>query len=186
MKQTDPQFKIRLTAELKERLEEAAGDTRTISAEIIDRLQKSFEPHPAETQVMDLRNAMLAQGGLIAIQAAFITTLAKDAPPGSPEANVAATIAKHFGTKLAEKSTAGLPQKSAAEQRQTLKRLGELGAELRASDLDNDVFAEAMGRFVNDNPDLFPKKAQADAKAQTAPKKVAKKAAIKATSKPRT
>ena len=44
MKQTDPQFKLRFPPELKQRLDEAAAaNQRTISAEIIHRLERSFE-----------------------------------------------------------------------------------------------------------------------------------------------
>ncbi|WP_275789119.1 Arc family DNA-binding protein [Pararhizobium gei] len=43
-KQTDPQFKMRLPADLKKQLEEAAhNNDRTISAEMIARLRLSFD-----------------------------------------------------------------------------------------------------------------------------------------------
>lgn len=45
MKQTDPQFKLRLPANLKERLDQAAGEhEKTLTAEIVARLEKSFDP----------------------------------------------------------------------------------------------------------------------------------------------
>ncbi|MFC0710727.1 Arc family DNA-binding protein [Azorhizophilus paspali] len=45
MKQTDPQFKLRLPAELKARIDQAAADShRSINAEIVARLAASFEP----------------------------------------------------------------------------------------------------------------------------------------------
>lgn len=48
MKQTDPQFKLRLTESLKEQLTEAARkNNRTISAEMLARLQDSFGPAAA-------------------------------------------------------------------------------------------------------------------------------------------
>jgi len=44
MKQDDPQFKLRLPPELKRQLEEAAKtNTRTLGAEIVARLQASFD-----------------------------------------------------------------------------------------------------------------------------------------------
>lgn len=47
-KQTDPQFKLRLPANLKDRVEEAAGaNNRSMNAEIVARLESSFERHPA-------------------------------------------------------------------------------------------------------------------------------------------
>ncbi|WP_431107634.1 Arc family DNA-binding protein [Variovorax paradoxus] len=172
MKQTDPQFKIRLTPELKERLEKAAGDTRTISAEIIDRLQKSFEPHPAEERVMDLRNTVLAQSALIALQAGFITQYARKAPPGSAEAKFGETVERYFGANLTEKSAAGLPYKKDAEQAETMRKLAGLGAELRSSDMESDSVRKALGNFVANNPDLIPSDAEMVAK-KTAAKKAA-------------
>jgi len=44
MKQDDPQFKLRLKPELKERLEESAkANTRTLGAEIVARLEDSYQ-----------------------------------------------------------------------------------------------------------------------------------------------
>lgn len=46
MKQDDPQFKLRIPADLKHRLdEEAEKNTRTLGAEIVARLGLSFESH---------------------------------------------------------------------------------------------------------------------------------------------
>lgn len=43
MKQTDPQFKLRLPQDLKSRLESAASDNRrSVTAEIVARLEESF------------------------------------------------------------------------------------------------------------------------------------------------
>lgn len=43
-KQTDPQYKLRLPAELKERIERAALENkRSMNAEIVARLEASFE-----------------------------------------------------------------------------------------------------------------------------------------------
>lgn len=45
MKQTDPQFKLRLPAALKERLDAAATEgERTLTAEIVSRLEATFSP----------------------------------------------------------------------------------------------------------------------------------------------
>lgn len=50
MKQDDPQFKLRLKPELKERLEGSAKEsTRTLGAEIVARLENSFKPQAAST-----------------------------------------------------------------------------------------------------------------------------------------
>lgn len=44
---TDPQFKLRLPAELKKRLEDAAARAnRSLTAEIVSRLESSFAPSP--------------------------------------------------------------------------------------------------------------------------------------------
>ncbi|WP_081827833.1 Arc family DNA-binding protein [Kozakia baliensis] len=44
MKQTDPHFKMRLSPELKERIAEAAKKNgRSMNAEVVHRLQNSFE-----------------------------------------------------------------------------------------------------------------------------------------------
>lgn len=49
MKQEDPQFKLRLKPELKERLEESAkANTRTLGAEIVSRLEASFVAQDAD------------------------------------------------------------------------------------------------------------------------------------------
>ena len=43
-KQTDPQFKLRLTPELKDRIEQSAASMgRSMNAEILQRLEGSFE-----------------------------------------------------------------------------------------------------------------------------------------------
>ncbi|MDI7921755.1 Arc family DNA-binding protein [Ferirhizobium litorale] len=42
-KQTDPQFKLRLTPELRDAIENAAnGNNRSMNAEIVHRLERSF------------------------------------------------------------------------------------------------------------------------------------------------
>ena len=44
MRQTDPQMKIRLSPELKENIAQSARDNmRTLNAEIVSRLQLSYE-----------------------------------------------------------------------------------------------------------------------------------------------
>jgi hypothetical protein len=46
-KQADPQFKLRLSTALKDKLSAAAAENkRSISAEILARLDASFEPEP--------------------------------------------------------------------------------------------------------------------------------------------
>ncbi|WP_415926729.1 Arc family DNA-binding protein [Devosia rhizosphaerae] len=55
-KQTDPQFKLRLTPELKENIEaEAAKNNRSMNAEILHRLELSFDWPVISTA---LRNAL--------------------------------------------------------------------------------------------------------------------------------
>lgn len=52
-KQTDPQFKLRLTPELKGWIEKAAeANSRTMNAEILDRLQSSFATLPGTREVI--------------------------------------------------------------------------------------------------------------------------------------
>lgn len=47
MKQTDPQYKLRLPQELKDQVEEAAKQSgRSMNAEIVARLESSFVPSP--------------------------------------------------------------------------------------------------------------------------------------------
>lgn len=46
MKQTDPQYKLRIPQELKDKIEEAAeANGRSMNAEIVQRLQDSFSDH---------------------------------------------------------------------------------------------------------------------------------------------
>lgn len=52
MKQTDPQYKLRLPLELKEKIEDAAaGSGRSMNAEIVARLQDSFIPSNTTSKV---------------------------------------------------------------------------------------------------------------------------------------
>ena len=59
MARTDPQFNVRMPADLKEKIEEAAKENgRSMNAEIVYRLQKSIEEDQAETggiQQMEFR-----------------------------------------------------------------------------------------------------------------------------------
>lgn len=49
MARTDPQFNVRMPADLKEKIEEAAKENgRSMNAEIVYRLQKSIEEDQAE------------------------------------------------------------------------------------------------------------------------------------------
>lgn len=51
-KQTDPQFKLRLSAPLREQLAIAAAENkRSVSAEILARLEHSFEPEPRHIEL---------------------------------------------------------------------------------------------------------------------------------------
>tara|TARA_B100000700_G_scaffold189815_1_gene209169 strand:- start:39703 stop:39942 length:240 start_codon:yes stop_codon:yes gene_type:complete len=50
--QTDPQYKLRMPEELRDRLKEAAKDNhRTMNAEIVARLQESFQPSVQQHRV---------------------------------------------------------------------------------------------------------------------------------------
>ncbi|MDE9447891.1 Arc family DNA-binding protein [Xenorhabdus bovienii] len=50
MSREDPQMKIRVPAELKGKLEEAAGENkRSMNAEVLQRLSQSFDTHGIET-----------------------------------------------------------------------------------------------------------------------------------------
>lgn len=50
MARTDPQFNVRMPADLKEKIEEAAKENgRSMNAEIVYRLQQSIEEEQAET-----------------------------------------------------------------------------------------------------------------------------------------
>ena len=59
MARTDPQFNVRMPADLKEKIDEAAKENgRSMNAEIVYRLQKSIEEDQAETggiQQMEFR-----------------------------------------------------------------------------------------------------------------------------------
>jgi predicted DNA-binding protein len=51
MKQTDPQFKLRIPQDIKDRLEEAAKTNgRSVTQEIIYRLEQSLDDRPAQTE----------------------------------------------------------------------------------------------------------------------------------------
>lgn len=59
MKQTDPQFKLRLPPALKDRLEKVAEEAgKTLTAEIVSRLEASFAPQAITTGEQQLRIAM--------------------------------------------------------------------------------------------------------------------------------
>ena len=50
-KQTDPQFKLRMTPEIKEAVEKAAiKNNRSMNAEILARLEQSFDPLIADVK----------------------------------------------------------------------------------------------------------------------------------------
>lgn len=50
MARTDPQFNVRMPADLKEKIEEAAKENgRSMNAEIVYRLQRSIEDYQVET-----------------------------------------------------------------------------------------------------------------------------------------
>ncbi|WP_091921478.1 MULTISPECIES: Arc family DNA-binding protein [unclassified Phyllobacterium] len=58
-KQTDPQFKLRLTSELKGLIEESAqANNRSMNAEIVSRLERSFEPKVSEYDAEEVVNAV--------------------------------------------------------------------------------------------------------------------------------
>ena len=72
-RQTDPQYKLRLTPELKERLDEAAKDNnRSLNSEILARLEGSFA---SEETLKGLMSALAVQEryskALAAIQEAY-------------------------------------------------------------------------------------------------------------------
>ena len=55
MSREDQQMKVRLPADLKQRIEEAAGTARrSLNAEIVARLQESFEPREPVTVRINL------------------------------------------------------------------------------------------------------------------------------------
>jgi len=67
MKQTDPQFKLRIPKELKDRLDEiAAINRRSTTAEIIARLEKSFK-RPADLKERRLKgvSSVLEEDGVV-------------------------------------------------------------------------------------------------------------------------
>lgn len=62
MKQDDPQFKLRIPADLKHRLdEEAEKNTRTLGAEIVARLAVSFDSSQAGASSTELQHRLSAQ-----------------------------------------------------------------------------------------------------------------------------
>jgi len=79
MARTDPQTNIRLPPELKERLGEAArANTRTLNAEILNRLERSF----AVGQTSGLNDE--AATAILEIRAMVGQLLAAKAPPEAP------------------------------------------------------------------------------------------------------
>jgi hypothetical protein len=175
---------LRVPPDLHKRIhEESDKSGKSFNAEIIDRLQKSFEPHPAEERVMDLRNTVLAQAALLSIQAGFITQHARMATPGTAEAKLLESIDRYFGANMAEKSAAGLPYKSESDQAETMRKLASLGAELRTSDMESASFRKAIGKFVANNPDLIPSDEEMAARKTAAKKTVTPR---KRPSKPKT
>lgn len=70
MLQTDPQFKLRLPSDLKARLDEsAASANRSLTAEIVHRLQRTFDDDaasapvpPLEPEVIEMLGAMHTPG----------------------------------------------------------------------------------------------------------------------------
>lgn len=61
-KQTDPQYKMRLPPELKERIAESAkAHNRSMNADIVARLEKSFEEEKFFNIPEALRDAMLKE-----------------------------------------------------------------------------------------------------------------------------
>lgn len=60
MKQTDPQFKLRIPANLKTEIEDAAKQNkRSVTAEILSRLQESFAAKPTPYAVHTERDATI-------------------------------------------------------------------------------------------------------------------------------
>lgn len=56
MARTDPQFNLRIPLELKEKVESAAKSSgRSATAEIIARLEASFEPHVSTSDTKQVR-----------------------------------------------------------------------------------------------------------------------------------
>ncbi|ULR87209.1 Arc family DNA-binding protein [Comamonas sp. B21-038] len=86
MSREDPQMKIRLPAELKARIEAAAtASTRTLNAEVVDRLQGSFEAGASPDlivdqakQIYDLRRQLAFNLMAMAEAAALIGELKPD------------------------------------------------------------------------------------------------------------
>ncbi|MDN6322764.1 MAG: Arc family DNA-binding protein [Halomonas sp.] len=55
--QTDPQYKLRLPADLKEKIKQASEENhRSMNAEIVARLQESFEP-PSSSDFVSMRRS---------------------------------------------------------------------------------------------------------------------------------
>lgn len=79
MKQDDPQFKLRLKPELKAKLEESAqANTRTLGAEIVARLEASYDADPSQLgKAVEMHATMaktMAQFVVSAIDIAGATT----------------------------------------------------------------------------------------------------------------
>lgn len=57
--QTDAQFKIRLPHELKDKIRASADEhNRTMTADIVARLEQSFENEKPKAQYIDITNAL--------------------------------------------------------------------------------------------------------------------------------
>lgn len=96
MARTDPQVNVRMPSDLKERLEEASsGSGRSLTAEIVQRLEQSFEPSAASGPVdrraeidalAKIAEALAHSAGLLTGQitgAAAVIELQGNLPEGS-------------------------------------------------------------------------------------------------------
>lgn len=90
MSRQDPQFKLRMTEELRDQIAEAAkASNRSMNAEIIARLDASFEPAASKaaagSEVDVLHTILLSTNGLLHVSAHYLKELLERLPAGQED-----------------------------------------------------------------------------------------------------
>ena len=81
-KQTDPQFKLRLPSGLKDQIDQAAGaNNRSLNAEIVSRLERSFDAPLGLPEALAGRVSAYARGNHRSMTEEIIRILEREFPP---------------------------------------------------------------------------------------------------------
>lgn len=81
-KQTDPQFKLRMTPDIKEAIEKsAAANNRSMNAEILARLEASFAPPAISAEEVDAVAERVVKRILASGDPTFVSALRTVNPP---------------------------------------------------------------------------------------------------------